>query len=70
MSVLLSLSARLLDSSGRSVISGVSDSDASLLEAGRAALQPLLDNPIFTPLTGVSRANLVYCYAFVPMVLP
>jgi hypothetical protein len=70
VSVLLSLSARLLDSSGRSVISGVSDSDASLLEAGRAALQPLLDNPIFTPLTGVSRANLVYCYAFVPMVMP
>jgi hypothetical protein len=34
------------------------------------ALAPLFDNPIFAPLTGVTRANIVYCYAFVPMVMP
>jgi hypothetical protein len=48
----------------------VSDADAAALEVGRQALAPLLDNPIFTPLTGVSRANLVYAYAFVPVVMP
>jgi len=30
----------------------------------------LLDSPIFTPMTGASRANLVYAYAFIPMVQP
>jgi hypothetical protein len=70
VSVLLTLTAPLIDSGGHSTVSGVSDSDAIQLEAGRQALAPLLDNPIFTPLTGVSRANLVYAYAFVPMVQP
>lgn len=70
VSVLLTLTAPLVDAAGHSTVSGVSDADAAALEAGRQALAPLLDNPIFTPLTGVSRANLVYAYAFVPMVMP
>ena len=70
VSVLLTLTAPLVDSGGHSTVSGVADADAAAMEAGRQALQPLLDNPIFTPLTGVSRANLVYCYAFVPTVMP
>ena len=70
VSVLLTLTAPLVDGAGHSTVSGVADADAAALEAGRQALQPLLDNPIFTPLTGVTRANLVYCYAFVPTVMP
>jgi len=70
VSVLLTLTAPLVDAAGHSTVSGVADADAAALEAGRQALQPLLDNPIFTPLTGITRANLVYCYAFVPTVTP
>jgi len=70
VSVLLTLTAPLVDSAGHSTVSGVADADAAALEGGRQALQPLFDNPIFTPLTGVTRANLVYCYAFVPTVMP
>jgi hypothetical protein len=70
VSVLLTLTAPLVDSDGHSTVSGVADADAAALEVGRQALQPLLDNPIFSPLTGVTRANLVYCYAFVPTVMP
>ena len=51
-------------------MSGFSDADAAALEAGRQGLAQLLDNPMFAPLTGVTRANLVYAYAFVPMVQP
>ena len=67
VSVLLTLTAPLVDSAGHSTVSEVADADAAALEAGRLMLEPLLDNPIFTPLTGVSRANLVYAYAFVPV---
>ena len=70
VSVLLTLTAPLVDSDGHSTVSGVADADAAALEVGRQALQPLFDNPIFSPLTGVTRANLVYCYAFVPTVMP
>ena len=70
VSVLLTLTAPLVDSAGHSTVSGVADSEAAALEAGRKALAPLLDNPIFAPLTGVTRANLVYAYAFVPAVQP
>jgi hypothetical protein len=41
-----------------------------MLDAGRVMLAQVLDNPVFTPLTGVSRANLIYAYAFIPMVQP
>jgi hypothetical protein len=70
ISVLLTLTAPLVDDAGQSTVSGVTDANAAALEAGRKALAPLLDNPIFAPLTGVTRANLVYAYAFVPMVQP
>ena len=70
VSVLLTLRAPLVDGASHSTVSGVADGDAAVLEEGRKALAPLLDNPIFAPLTGVTRANLVYAYAFVPMVQP
>lgn len=70
VSVLLTLTAPLVDAAGHSTVSGLADADAAALEAGRLGLEPLLDNPIFTPLTGVTRANLVYAYAFVPTVMP
>ena len=70
VSILLTLTAPLVDTAGHSTVSGVADADAAALEAGRQMLAPLLDDPIFTPLTCVSRANLVYAYAFVPMVQP
>jgi hypothetical protein len=70
VSVLLTLTAPLVDSAGHSTVSEVGDADAAALEAGRQALAPLLDNPTITALTGITRANLVYCYAFVPMVMP
>ena len=77
VSVLLSLPAPsgssaplLVDSAGHSTVSGVADADAAALETGRAALEPLLDNPVIAALTGITRANLVYCYAFVPTVMP
>jgi hypothetical protein len=70
VSVLLTLTAPLVDTAGHSTVSGVGDAEAAQLEAGRLGLAPLLDNPIFAPLTGITRANLVYAYAFVPMVTP
>ena len=47
MSVLLTLTAPLVDSAGHSTVSGVADADAAALEAGRNALAPLFDNPTF-----------------------
>jgi hypothetical protein len=70
VSVLLTLTAPLVDSAGHSTVSGVGDADAAALEAGREALVPLFDNPMIAALTGITRASLVYCYAFVPMVQP
>jgi hypothetical protein len=70
VSVLLTLTAPLVDSAGQSTVSGLADGDAAALEAGREALAPLFDNPMIASLTGITRANLVYCYAFVPMVQP
>jgi hypothetical protein len=69
VSVLLRLTAPLVDGAGHSTVSGVDDADAAALEAGRAALSVLFDSPIFTPMTGVSRANVIYVYAFIPMVV-
>jgi hypothetical protein len=69
VSVLLTLTAPLVDG-GHSTVSGFSDADATALEAGREGLAQVLDNPVFSPLTGVTRANIVYAYAFVPMVQP
>jgi hypothetical protein len=70
VSVLLTLTAPLVDGEGHSTVSAVADAEAAALEAGRVALAPLLDNPNIAALTGLTRANLVYAYAFVPMVQP
>jgi hypothetical protein len=67
VSVLLRLTAPLVDGGGHSTVSGVADADAAALEAGRAALSSLFDIPTFTPTTGVSRANVIYAYAFIPV---
>ena len=64
VSVLLTLKGALVDTAGHSTISTVGDSDAAMLDVGRRQLATLFDNPVFQPLTGVSRANLVYCFAF------
>jgi len=64
VSILLTLTAPLVDTAGHSTVSVVSDAQATMLEAGRQGLATVLDNPVFAPLTGVSRAKLVYAYAF------
>lgn len=69
VSVLLTLTAPLIDG-GHSTVSGVSDADAMALEMGREGLAEVLDDPVFSALTGVTRANIVYAYAFFPMVQP
>jgi hypothetical protein len=64
ISVLLSSRESLVGADGHSAISSVGDADATLLEYGRAQLADLFDNPVFGPLTGIQRENLVYCFAF------
>ncbi len=64
LSVLLTLQGSLADESGHSTISGVSDSDARTLEAGRQQLAPVFDSSTLVGLTGVARNRLVYCFAF------
>ena len=64
ISVLLTLQGALIDATGHSTVSGVGDADAAMLEAGRQQLAPLFDNAALTGLTGLSRGNLVYCFAF------
>jgi hypothetical protein len=64
ISVLLSLAYPVADANGKSLISSVADSDAVVLEAGRAELAALFDSATFGPLTGLSRDNIVYCFAF------
>jgi hypothetical protein len=54
----------LIDGDGHSTVSGISDADAATLEAGRSQLTPLFENTSLTNLTGITRQNLVYCYAF------
>jgi hypothetical protein len=64
ISVLLTLTASLVDANGNSQIASVADADAAELEAGRKQLAALFDNPVFAPLTGLTRQSLVYCFAF------
>jgi hypothetical protein len=64
VSVLLTLQGALVDAAGHSNISGVSDADAAMLEAGRQQLAPLFDSASLPGLIGINRANLVYCFAF------
>ena len=67
--MLLTLTAPLVDG-GKSTVSGISDAEATALEVGRMGLAQVFDNPAVAQLTGVTRANVVYAYAFVPMVMP
>jgi hypothetical protein len=64
ISVLLTLTAPLVDEQGKSQLSSVSDADAAELEKGRLSLATLFDNPVFRGLTKLTRENLVYCFAF------
>ena len=64
VSKLLTLRAPLVTSAGKSAILAVADADAVMLEDGRSQLATLFDMDVFTGLTGVSRDNLVYCFAF------
>jgi hypothetical protein len=70
ISVLLTSTAPLVDEDGKSQLSTVPDADAALLESGRAELATLFDNPVFGPLTGITREALVYCFAFAFPELP
>jgi len=70
VSVLLTLTAPLVDGSGHSTVSGFSDADAATLEQGRQGLAQVLDNATLVALTGLTRSKIVYAYAFVPMVQP
>lgn len=69
VSILLTLTAPLVEN-GHSTVSGVSDAEATALEGGRQGLAQVFDNPAVAQLTGITRANIVYAYAFVPMVMP
>ena len=62
ISVLLSLAYPVADANGKSLVSSVSDADAVVLEVGRASLATLFDT--LGPLTGLTRDNVVYCFAF------
>ncbi len=64
VSVLLTLPYPIADTTGKSLISSVADADAAALEAGRKQLADLFNNPVFSSLTGITRDNLVYCFAF------
>jgi hypothetical protein len=64
VSKLLTLEAELANSSGESLVSALTNEQASMLEAGRSALAPLFDEPLFATATGITRERLVYCFAF------
>jgi hypothetical protein len=63
-SFLLSAHGTLVSPAGQSQVAGVSDAEAAMLEAGRAALAPLFDNPAIPGVIGVDRASLAYVFAF------
>ena len=62
--VLLRTRGILVDDQGHSTVAGVSDADATALEAGRLQLAELLDNEQFIALTGLEREDIAYIYAF------
>jgi hypothetical protein len=64
VSFLLTARGPLVDAAGNSTVSSVSNLDAMLLEAGRAALVDLFDNPLIGALTGLDRSKVAYVYAF------
>jgi hypothetical protein len=62
VTVLLTLPDPLVDAGGHSSISTVADADAVTLEAGRQQLATLFDS--LSAITGLTRKNVVYCFAF------
>ena len=63
VSKLLTLSGTLVDTAGHSTVSGVADTDAAMLEAGRAQLAMFFDSP-GAAIAGIKRSTLVYTFAF------
>jgi hypothetical protein len=70
VTVLLTARGALVDEQGHSNVSAVADADAAMLEAGRLQLAPLLDEPTIQQLTGITREQLVYCFAFLWGLMP
>ena len=71
ITVLLRTRGRLVDESGTSQVSGISDTDAEQLEEGRLQFAELLDDPIIVESTksetrpnGLTREILTYLYGF------
>lgn len=72
LTVFLRSRGPLADADGNSLVSKMDDATAAFAEEGRAALQQLLDEPLFESLTGnctpdpcpIIRENIVYLYAF------
>ena len=65
VTVFLRSQGELIDGTGTSTVSSLDDASAAELEAGRAMLQVLLDNPEFQDTTLLyGREQIVYLYAF------
>ena len=64
VTVLVRSRGPIMDVDGRSLISSISDEDASDLEDGRQELRPLLDNEFFTDLAELTRENIAFIYGF------
>ena len=64
VSKLLTLEVELANRAGESLVSALTNEQALTLEAGRSALAPLFDDPLFATATGITRERLVYCFAF------
>ncbi len=63
VTVLLRASGPLVDEANKTTVPSVTDAQATELEAGRATLAVLLDNKLFSQLTGLARPNLAFVYA-------
>jgi len=64
VTVLLRSRGPIVDAAGESLVSGITDEDGAVLEAGRLQLMDLLDDPTFTTAAKVTRENVAYLYAF------
>ena len=64
ITVLLRSRGPVIDANGESLVSGITDEDGATIEAGRAQLVDLLDDPTFTAAAKVTRENIAYLYAF------
>jgi hypothetical protein len=77
ITVLLRTRGALVDDDGHSVVDGVPDADAAELEAGRAELAQVLDDPLVKTLSttdarpdGLTRELIAYLFAFEAEVQP